>query len=269
MSRSRPACVLFVSCALVFVPLVAACGEDAGAPAGDERADAAIDLGGPYGDGGGAPAITKPRVDGGFAAPEGGVVRADRFVTEVVRFAPGACAGFGAAQMPGVVEGPPEGAGTLQGSLDVVSLGTGGEIVLGFGDNAIVDGPGTDFIVFENAFYASGDPSQIASDLAEVSVSEDGETWSAFPCNAQASTPPFGTCAGWRPVLSSSQNGISPFDATAAGGDAYDLAAVGVPRARFVRIRDLFTTACPANGPRPTNYGFDLDAIAVVNAKIP
>ncbi len=260
---------LFVSSSCVVAAVLAACGDEgAGGPAASGP-DAAVDLGGPYGGDAGAPAAEKVRVDGGFLSPEGGVFRADRFATEVVTFAPGPCAGFGAARMPGVVEGPPEGAGTLQGSFDVVSLGTGGEIVLGFGENAIVDGPGPDFIVFENAFYANGDPSQIASDLGEVSVSEDGESWTAFPCSPQTPGPPFGTCAGWRPVLASSANGISPFDPAAAGGDVYDLAAIGVARARFVRIRDLFQTACPESGPRPTNYGFDLDAVAILNAKIP
>lgn len=238
-------------------------GDGAGAP------DAGISLGEPTPvEDATAPSGDKPRVDGGFAAGEAGVVRADRFATEVVRFAPGPCAGFGATSMPGIVSGPPEGAGTLQGSYDVVSLGAGGEIVLGFGDNAIVDGPGVDFLVFENAFYANGDPAQIAADLGEVSVSEDGTTWVSFPCTPGAS-PPYGACAGWRPVLSSSKNGISPFDPAAAGGDPYDLADVGLARVRFVRIRDMFRTTCPAEGARPTNYGFDLDAIAIVNAATP
>ena len=54
--------------------------------------------------------------------------------------------------MPDIVLGPPVGGGALAGSLDVVSLGFSGEIVLCFEPNAIVDGPGADFIVFENAF---------------------------------------------------------------------------------------------------------------------
>lgn len=263
-----PRARLLLSASFALSAVLAACGDESanGAPASGP--DAGVDLGGAYDVDASTP--EKVRVDGGFASSDGGVLRADRFVTEVVEFAPGPCAGFGAAQMPGVIEGPPEGAGTLQGSFDVVSLGTGGEIVLGFGDNAIVDGPGVDFIVFENAFYASGDPGQIASDLAEVSVSEDGESWTAFPCAPQASaSPPFGTCAGWRPVLASSANGRSPFDPVSAGGDPFDLASVGVARARFVRIRDAAQTACPDQGARPTNYGFDLDAIAIVNAKNP
>jgi hypothetical protein len=211
------------------------------------------------------PSRDKQRVDGGFLGPDGGAVRADRFVTKVVSFTPGGCAGFGASEMPDIVLGPPVGAGSLQGSLDVVSLGIGGEIVLSFEPNAIVDGPGPDFIVFENAFYAGGDATQPSADPGEVSVSEDGVTWVTFPCEP-GSAAPYGACAGWRPVYSAPGNGISPFDVEHAGGDPYDLADVGVKTARFVRIRDKSSGACDGPPPRPNNSGFDLDAVAIVHA---
>lgn len=213
------------------------------------------------------PEPPQERVDGGVASPDGGVLRADRFVTEVVSFEPGPCAGFGAAKMPEIVYGPPIGGGALKGSLDVVSLGVGGEIVLSFAPNAIVDGPGPDFIVFENAFYAGGDEAHPAADLGEVSVSEDGVTWHTFPCEPGEAAP-YGSCAGWRPVYSAPGNGISPFDPAVAGGDPYDLAELGLSAARFVRIRDMARETCA--GPRgPNTAGFDLDAIAIVNALLP
>ncbi|MDB5215818.1 MAG: Cell surface protein [Myxococcaceae bacterium] len=213
---------------------------------------------------------SKMVVDGGFAAPEGGVIRADRFVTQVVSVTYGDCAGFGLTSMPDVVLGPPVGAGASSGGFDVVSLGYKGEIVLGFGDNAIVDGPGVDFIVFENAFYVGGDASKgIAADLAEVSVSDDGMTWTAFPCMPGASAP-YGSCAGWHAVYAAPGNGISPVDPAHAGGDPYDLADLGLASARFVRIRDLGSTACATDpASKATNNGFDLDAVAIVNAKTP
>jgi hypothetical protein len=214
------------------------------------------------------PSRDKQRVDGGFLGPDGGPIRADRFITKVVSFTPGRCAGFGASEMPDIVLGPPVGAGSLQGSLDVVSLGIGGEIVLSFEPNAIVDGPGSDFIVFENAFYAGGDATQPYADPGEVSVSEDGDTWVTFPCEP-GSAAPYGACAGWRPVHSAPGNGISPFDVERAGGDPYDLADVGVKTARFVRIRDKASGACDGPPPRPNNSGFDLDAIAIVHAMAP
>jgi hypothetical protein len=206
-------------------------------------------------------------VDGGFAGPDGSVLRADRFVTKVVSVTYGDCAGFGIPSMPGVVVGPPAGAGALAGSLDVVSLGFKGEIVVSFEPNAIVDGPGADFIVFENAFWAGGDPARPAAELADVSVSEDGVTWKSFPCTP-GSGPPYGTCAGWRPVYSSPSNEISPVDPAVAGGDPFDLAELGLTTARFVRIRDLGTVACPADpANKSTTVGFDLDAVALVHAK--
>jgi hypothetical protein len=209
----------------------------------------------------------KPLVDGGFEGPDGAVIPADRFVTTVVSFTPGDCAGFGIPDMPGVVLGPPVGAGALQGSLDVVTLGYKGEIVLSFAPNAISDGPGEDFIVFENAFYANGDPNKPAADLGEVSVSDDGTTWKTYPC-AAAAFPPYGKCAGWHPVYSAPGNGISPIDPKTAGGEAFDLAEVGLTSARFVRIRDMGTSACPASPPKPTNLGFDLDAVSVINSAL-
>jgi len=215
----------------------------------------------------------KPMVDGGFAGPDGSVVRADRFATKVVSFTPGDCAGFGLPAMPGVVLGPPVGAGSFAGGLDVITLGVSGEIVLVFDDNAIGDGPGADFLVFENAFWAGGNPERPVAELAEISVSEDGVTWKAFPCNASApgaGGSSYGTCAGWRPVYSAPGNGISPVDTKAAGGEPYDLAELGMTSARFVRVRDLATVTCPSNpANKSTTVGFDLDAVAIVNAKLP
>lgn len=211
--------------------------------------------------------VTKPLDDGGFVGPDGEVIRSDRFITKVVSFTPGECAGFGASSMPEVVMGPPVGSGSLSGSLDVVSLGVGGEIVVSFEPNAIVDGPGPDFIVFENAFYAAGDPNQPAAELGEVSVSEDGVTWKTFECEPKAS-PPYGLCAGWTPVYSSPANDISPLDPATAGGEAYDLAELDLELVRFVRIRDKSTAPCEGQ-PKPTTMGFDLDAISLVNAADP
>lgn len=259
--------VSLVSSCVVLAAVAACGGDDTSAP---PRADAGgISLG----DGGvvgiEAPTDGPPAEDAAPEAPDAsGRPARDGFVTGVVRFTPGPCGGFGAGAMPGVVFGPPEGTGDLQGSFDVVSLGVGGEIVLSFAPSAIVDGPGPDFIVFENAFYANGDPSSPAADLGEVSVSDDGVTWKTFTC-APGATPPFAPCAGWTPVRSSSTNGVSPTDLARAGGEAFDLADVGLARARYVRVRDLGRSSCPDAGPRPTNLGFDLDAIALLNRAQP
>lgn len=250
--------------------LPSACGDSPAEQTPFDPLDAGISLGDASGGfvDGDVPDGDKPMVDGGYATPDGGVLRADRFATTVESLALGACGGFGASALPGVVLGPPVGAGPNLGGVDVLSLGEGGTIVLGFGDNAIVDGPGVDFLVFENVFYVGGDPERPFAELGEVAVSDDGVTWSTFPCTPSASDP-FSQCAGHTPTLSAPGNGISPVDPAVAGGDGFDLAAVGLDRARFVRIRDRSEPTCtPAPG-RPSNAGFDLDAVAIVNASIP
>ncbi|MBX3188455.1 MAG: cell surface protein [Labilithrix sp.] len=255
--------LILLAAALACAAAPLACSSDPDA----SPADAGISLGeGGYVDAP-DPDADRSRVDGGFLGPDGGVLREDRFVMKVVSFTPGPCAGFGASEMPGVIQGPPVGAGELKGSFDVVSLGIGGEIVVSFEPNEIVDGPGPDFIVFENAFYAAGNPATPAADLAEVGVSDDGVTWKTYPCTPGPSAP-YGACAGWHPVYSAPGNGISPVDPEKAGGEAYDLAAVGLASARFVRIKDMSSSTCDVV-PKPTNAGFDLDAISIVNAKIP
>jgi hypothetical protein len=209
--------------------------------------------------------------DTGVGTPAGdaGALPADRFVTKVVSFTRGACSGYGLENMPKVVEGPPVGGGADQGSTDVVSLGNGGEIVLSFEPNAIVDGDGIDFIVFENPFFIAGNPNDIYAEPGEVSVSEDGVSWTSFPCTQTTQNPPYGMCAGWHPVYSNPDNGISPIDPKTAGGDAFDLADIGVKRARYVRIVDKVIEPCPEGGEAPIANGFDLDAISIVNAALP
>ena len=69
--------------------------------------------------------------------------------TEVVDFQPGHN-GFGDSRLPDIVLGPPMGGGEYSGGIDVLSLGVGGEITLGFGPRECIDGPGVDFIVFES-----------------------------------------------------------------------------------------------------------------------
>lgn len=186
---------------------------------------------------------------------------ASRFISCVVSFHPGPGAGFGQDRFPAVIEGPPVGGGTSQGGTDVLSLGRGGEITVGFGGGSIVDGDGPDFVVFENPFFVGGNPLDVFKELGVVSVSDDGVTWTEFPC-AQAASPYTG-CAGWHPVLSNPANGISPFDPAKAGGDPFDLADLGVKSARFVRIRDV-----SFYGATPT-AGFDLDAAAIIHPATP
>lgn len=180
---------------------------------------------------------------------------ADAFADFLVSFRPGPSAGFGRELLPDVVLGPPRGEGNGQGSLHVVSFGQAGEMVLEFTDIELIDGEGIDLLVFENPF-----PGWI--ETGEVSVSDDGKTWSTFPCDAQASDSNFPGCAGVQPVYASPDNDISSTDVAHAGGDGFDLAKVGLSHARFVRIRDS-----GQNKYGGTTGGFDLDAVAVVNGE--
>jgi hypothetical protein len=212
------------------------------------------------------------KAEGGFFVPDVGVVPADRFITKVISVTYGPCAGFGQDQFPEIVEGPPQGAldSPYSGGTNVLSLGNGGEIVVSFEPNAIVDGDGPDFIVFENPFYIDGNPDHIYAEPAEVSVSDDGVNWTSFaPCTDTTNDPPYQNCAGIHPVLSNPENGISPFDPAKAGGDPYDLATIGVKHANYVRIVDKVIEPCSPPTDDTTKNGFDLDAIAIINAEIP
>jgi hypothetical protein len=221
-----------------------------------------------YVDAGSASDASWRKTDGGYFLPDTGVVPDDRFITKVVKLDLGPCGGFGSVES---VLGPPVGGGACAGSTDVLSLGNGGEIVVSFAPNAIVDGPGPDFIVFENPFYLGCNPEAgVDAEPGEVSVSDDGVTWTSFtPCTDTTASPPYGACAGVHPVFSNPSNGISPFDPRAAGGDAYDLSTIGVKRASYVRIVDKIIEPCPKGAPSSDDKsGFDLDAIAVIHGEL-
>lgn len=180
-----------------------------------------------------------------------------RFASTVLAISFGPGAGFGQEAYPENVFGPPEGAGPLAGSLDVLTLGDGGSITVGFGDGGIVDGPGPDLVVFENPFWVGGNPDVPYAELGAVEVSADGHDWHAFPCSTDAADG----CAGVRPVLAGPDApSIDPLDPEAAGGDAFDLADVGLAAARFVRVTDLAAQA---------GRTFDLDAVAAVHPLCP
>ncbi len=58
------------------------------------------------------------------------------------------------------------------------------------------------------------------------------------------------------------ENEVDATDPAVAGGDAFDLADLGVTQARYVRITDRVDLT-------GTNGTFDLDAVAIVNADCP
>jgi hypothetical protein len=221
----------------------------------------------------------------------------DPYADALVSHQVGEFGGFpGPGFLPGIVLGPPRGAGLLQGSTaDVYSLGFGGEMVLRFADNVIVDGPGVDFTVFENAFLAENAATLTLTrpfaDPGVVAVSQDGTTWRTFPCQLVVDAGAglyYPGCAGVFPVLSNAAWPATPHasipthvalaaliglpsepppDPGGAGGDSFDLAQVGLAWARYVRIRDPdHWTGDPFGA---TNAGFDVDAVAAVHSAPP
>ena len=176
------------------------------------------------------------------------VYQPNPFITEVVEVEFGEGAGFGQDQFPDIVFGPPLGAGPNSGSLDVVTIGHEGFLTVAF-DQKIVDGTGPDLIVFENVFigwYETG----------IISASTDGETWYTWDCDPLDADNGFPGCAGTSPSLSHPDNCINAQDPELAGGDAFDLADIGLSEALYIRIADS-----GAN----TSGGFDLDAVSIIN----
>ena len=172
------------------------------------------------------------------------------FASGIVSYSPGDEAGFGQDGLPDIVLGAPLGAGENSGSLDVLSLGQNGSIVLSF-DMEIMDGVGPDIIVFENVFIGW-------AETGFVSASLDGEVWHAWPCEPSLAPDPLSGCAGVSPSLSHPDNCIDATDPVVAGGDSFDLADIGLNSAKFIKIQDS-----GAN----TSGGFDLDAVSIVHGQ--
>lgn len=187
---------------------------------------------------------------------------ADPWADCVVEFAPADDVSFGHDALPAIVLGAPEGGGEGMGGTHVASLGCGGSITLGFLPPWPTDGPGPDLVVFENAFVAGA---ITFIEPAAVLVSDDGVEWQTFGCAPTGGTEAPEGCAGLEPVLAPDLG--ATVDPAAAGGDAFDLADVGLAEARFVRLIDRTaehygsqTWCLGAAG------GFDLDAVARVEA---
>ena len=225
-------------------------GEGGGQAGGDGAADGADGAadGADGGDNGGAG-------DGGDTGAPAVVYDPWPFADAVLSYSPGPAAGYGQDRFPDVVFGPPEAPGDGGGSLDVLSLGEGGEIVLELRALDLVDGPGPDLLIFENPFTGW-------AETGVVGVSLDGIEWVEWPCAAEDPAGLFPGCAGVAIVYSNSENGVDATDPEVAGGDAFDLGALGLSRARYVRIRDS-----GANSYEGLSGGFDLDAIAAVHAE--
>lgn len=198
------------------------------------------------------------------------------WATKVESFSPGSQnmsnvsapnANFG---LPEYALGPAEGTST-----DVVSLGDGGSIVLSFAA-PIQNGPGWDFVVFENSF------SDTFLEFAFVEVSSDGLNFVRFPSHSlipfDVQTSSFGSSD---PTLVNNLAGKYrqgygvPFDLA----ELIDSTQLDLQHIQFVRIVDVVgsievqygsqdSQGNWINDPFPTEFesaGFDLDAIGVIH----
>ncbi len=237
------------------------------------------------------PALASVAVLLGGTGPARADATTDCFADRVVSFIDGTVSSPPGTNtwQPGIVLGPPGDATPMSGSLSVMSLGHGGQIVVEFTDNAIVDGPGPDFIVFENPFFCTAVPTSASDDFSVnaepgiVEVSDDGVNFRMFPYDATALSQVVSLCTDKSLLVQLiGLMGITPnftgnytipddplvFDPTAPGGvsghggDAFDLATVGLTRARFVRITD---PNLPIGIPGPSD-GLDLDAVVALHS---
>ncbi len=195
--------------------------------------------------------------------------RSERLPDTVVVFRPGGGPAIGREPIyypANVLDLPDTVARAWTASVDpsrILSLGLGGEIVLGFTRTAIVDRPGPDFTVFENPFYFEilGNRRTFA-EPGEVAVSADGIDFTAFPFDSLS----LKGCAGVTPV-----NGDeNPFKPEVSGGDHFDLADLGIDTVRFIRIRDVTDIVMKDRKHPfwdPTLTGFDLDAVVALNVQ--
>ncbi len=236
-----------------------------------------------------AAAIAASGVRPALAAP----AAVDCFPDRVASFRSGIAdpaTGFGFANLPGIVLGPPGDSLPSTGSLSVVSLGRSGEIVVEFTDNVVVDGPGPDLILFENAFFSGGVPTSpdqdysVASDLARIAVSADGVEFFEFPFSQEALAGVSGATitraqqlaliglSGIAPTFTGNWtipddllvwDPLGPGGMSGAGGEAFDLADVGLEEARFVRLTD---SGAPT-GFAGSSEGYDFDAIVALNSR--
>ncbi len=166
---------------------------------------------------------------------------------------------------------------------DILSLGDSGVATLMF-RRPIINGPGPDFVVFENGFGTAGGD---YLELAFVEVSSDGINFQRFPsyCGLDQSIQigPYSTTIGVERLNNFAGKYVAPY------GTPFDLADLEVLAQRnvdlnlnhitHVRLVDAIGSINPvygiraANGnlvndPYPTAFpsgGFDLDAIGVIH----
>lgn len=165
--------------------------------------------------------------------------------------------GQGATFFPrNVLSGPSAAARADVPSTDpreICSLGLGGSITLGLKSKVVLNGPGIDLTIFENAFfYGNG---RVFAEPATIELSNDGVTWRMIPFDSTS----LQGLAGVSPTLD--PHALSP---TTSGGTHVDLSVVGIDSVRWIRLTDV--SRIVLSNPKspfydPTLSGFDLDVV--------
>jgi PKD repeat protein len=158
------------------------------------------------------------------------------------------------------IYGPPAGGGNFAPNGDPTKLTTlpvAGYIEIQLRGVEVVDEPGSDFVIYENPFYAAGDFFSRAIDPATVQVSPDGDTWYDYPVveNFAYTVGAFTSDArhfvsgfvGVNAVYANPENNDIPIGSSASGGDHFDLSAVGLSSIAAIRIVDVPADAKTAN----------------------
>ncbi len=218
----------------------------------------------------------------------------DPFADRVVHFSPLSSGGFGAAQVPANVLGPPDGRSTYSPayqpehlvSLHARDAAVGGSITLEFTNNIIESREGPDFTIFENVFFAGRDPNNRFMEPAVVEVALFEDEWHQFPVrvNPPPNSPPDLRQPGYYAAGFAGVNattGDDPTDPARSGGDSFDLSQIAhaaLTWIRFIRIRSTGHNAMLDSQGFPIHHtsennalsgggssGFDLDAVSAVN----
>ncbi len=146
----------------------------------------------------------------------------------------------------------------------LLSLGMGGEIVVGIKNYKIINDDGPDFTIFENPFF-NPVTKKIFAEPAKVSVSQDGVNFIEFPFNATS----LHGLAGKTPT----EGKQDPYNPQLSGGDSYDLSDLGLDFITHIKITDVTKIIENLNSenlyyqPAFILTGFDLDAIVALHTQ--
>ncbi|MBA3827298.1 MAG: T9SS type A sorting domain-containing protein [Taibaiella sp.] len=164
-----------------------------------------------------------------------------------------------------------------------VSLGDSGIAIVSFA-NALYNGDGPDFAIFENGFADPSDPNEAFLELGFVEVSSDGVHYFRFPANDLTSDSVQIRAAGDYMDARKLNNLAGKY--TATYGTPFDLqelagiSGLDINNITYIRIIDVIGSVSnnasydsagrKVNDPYPSPFptgGFDLDAVGAIHMK--